>query len=175
MLPNTARCLTESATRLLAVPRQKLDRRRSRLSSKPAVRRAIPIRTFGDWHDPLPGLMEADLVSHGGENVAGSFAHTLTLTDIANGWTECVALAVKEAALIVEGLTRLRTTMPFPLRGFDADNGSEFINETVLAYCNAEGIEFTRARPRRKNDQAWIEQKNGAVVCRLVGYPPVPG
>jgi hypothetical protein len=161
--------------RLLAVPRQKLDGRRTRLSSRPAVRRAIPIRTFGDWHDPLPGFMEADLVSHGGENVAGSFAHTLTLTDIASGWTECVALAVKEGALIVEALTRLRTTMPFPLRGFDTDNGSEFINETVLAYCKAEGIEFTRGRPRRKNDQAWVEQKNGAVVRRLVGYGRLEG
>jgi len=161
--------------RLLAVPRQKLDGRRTRLSSRPAVRRAIPIRTFGDWHDPLPGFMEADLVSHGGENVAGSFAHTLALTDIASGWTECIALAVKEGALIVEAMTRLRTTMPFPLRGFDTDNGSEFINETVLAYCKAEGIEFTRGRPRRKNDQAWVEQKNGAVVRRLVGYGRLEG
>lgn len=161
--------------RLLAAPRQLLGGRRPRVSSKPAVRRAIPIRTFGDWHDPLPGFMEADLVSHGGENVAGSFAHTLTLTDIASGWTECVALAVKEGALIVEALTRLRTTMPFPLRGFDTDNGSEFINETVLAYCKAEGIEFTRGRPHRKNDQAWVEQKNGAVVRRLVGHRRLEG
>lgn len=161
--------------RLLAAPRQLLDGRRSRVSSKPAVRRAISIRTFGDWHDPLPGFMEADLVSHGGENVAGSFAHTLTLTDIASGWTECVALAVKEGALIVEALTRLRTTMPFRLRGFDTDNGSEFINETVLAYCKAEGIEFTRGRPHRKNDQAWVEQKNGAVVRRLVGHRRLEG
>jgi hypothetical protein len=114
-------------------------------------------------------------VSHGGENVAGSFAHTLVLTDIASGWTECVALAVREGSLIVEALTRLRTTMPFPLRGFDTDNGSEFINETVLAYCTEAKIEFTRARPYRKNDQAWVEQKNGSVVRRLVGYRRLEG
>ena len=54
------------------------------------------MRTFSDWNNPLFGFMEADLVSHGGENVAGSFAHTLALTDIATGWTECVALAVRE-------------------------------------------------------------------------------
>jgi hypothetical protein len=65
--------------------------------------------------------------------------------------------------------------MPFPLRGFDTDNGSEFINETVLAYCKAEGIEFTRGRPHRKNDQAWVEQKNGAVVRRLVGHRRLEG
>lgn len=119
--------------------------------------------------------MEADLVSHGGESVAGSFAHTLVLTDIASGWTECVALAVREGSLTVEALTRLRTTMPFPLRGFDTDNGSEFINETVLAYCTEAKIEFTRARPYRKNDQAWVEQKNGSMVRRLVGYRRLEG
>ncbi len=76
---------------------------------------------------------------------------------------------------IVEALTRLRTTMPFPLRGFDTDNGSAFITETVLAYCTKFNIEFTRARPYRKNDQAWVEQKNGAVVRRLVGYRRLEG
>ena len=114
-------------------------------------------------------------MSHGGENVAGSFAHTLVLTDIASGWTECVALAARESSLIVEALTRLRTTMPFPLRGFDTDNGSEFINEAVLAYCSDAKIEFTRARPYKKNDQAWVEQKNGSVVRRLVGYRRLEG
>ncbi len=103
--------------------------------AKPAIRRSIPVRTFADWGTPLPGFMEGDLVCHGGETAAGSFAHTLVLTDIASGWTECVALAVREGTLIVEALSQLRTTMPFPLRGFDTDNGSEFVNEAVLAYC----------------------------------------
>jgi hypothetical protein len=119
--------------------------------------------------------MEADLVAHCGEIAAGSFVHTLTLTDIATGWTECVALVVREGSLIVEALGRLRTTMPFPLRGFDTDNGSEFVNDTVLAYCKESDIEFTRSRPYRKNDQAWVEQKNGSVVRRLVGYRRLEG
>jgi hypothetical protein len=161
--------------RLLAVPRGAVEGRPSRLRAKPAIRRSIAVRTFADWNDPLPGFMEADLVCHGGENVAGSFAHTLVLTDIATGWTECVALAVREGTLVVEALTRLRTTMPFPLRGFDTDNGSEFINEVVLAYCTESGIEFTRSRPYRKNDQACVEQKNGSVVRRLVGYRRLEG
>jgi hypothetical protein len=86
-----------------------------------------------------------------------------------------VALAVREGSLIVEALKRLRTTMPFPLRGFDTDNGTEFMNESVLAYCKESGIEFTRSRPYRKNDQAWVEQKNGSVVRRLVGYRRLDG
>src|SRR5438132_4882028 len=67
--------------------------------------------------------MEADLVSHGGESTAGSFVHTLTLTDVASGWTECVALVVRDGSLVAAALEQLRKTMPFPLRGFDSDNG----------------------------------------------------
>lgn len=161
--------------RLLAEPRSATGRRRRQARAAPAIRKAIAVRTFADWKEPLPGFMEADLVAHGGESVAGCFAHTLTLTDIASGWTECVALATREGSLIVEALECLRTTMPFPLRGFDTDNGGEFINETVLAFCRKHRIEFTRSRPYRKNDQAWVEQKNGSVVRRLVGYRRLEG
>jgi hypothetical protein len=139
------------------------------------LRRSVPVRTFADWQAPSPGYMEADLVAHSGEDASGSFVNTLTLTDIASGWTECVALVVRAASLVVEAISRLRATLPFRLRGLDTDNGSEFLNETVLAYCEANEIEFTRSRPYRKNDQAWVEQKNGAVVRRLVGYRRLEG
>lgn len=139
------------------------------------LRRSIPVKTFADWNAPLPGYMEADLVAHCGGDASGSFVNTLTLTDVASGWTECVALVVREAALVVEAITRLRATLPFRLRGVDTDNGSEFLNETLLAYCKAAEIELTRSRPYRKNDQAWVEQKNGAVVRRLVGYRRLEG
>ena len=108
---------------------------RTRRRALPAVQRNVPVRTFADWDAPLPGDMEADLVSHGGESAAGSFVHTLTLTDVASGWTECVALVVRDGALVVAALEQMRTSMPFPLRGFDTDNGGEFMNETVAAYC----------------------------------------
>ena len=114
--------------------------------------------------------MEADLVSHSGPVPAGSFAQTLTLTDIATGWTECAPLLVREQTLLIEVLKRMRGVMPFPLLGFDTDNDSVFMNETVKDYCLSENLVFTRCRPYRKNDQAWVEQKNGAVVRRAVGY-----
>jgi hypothetical protein len=114
-------------------------------------------------------------VSHGGESTAGSFVHTLTLTDVASGWTECVALVVRDGALVAAALDQVRTSMPFPLRGFDTDNGGEFMNETVAAYCSVHGIPCTRSRPYHKNDQAWVEQKNGSVVRRLVGYRRLEG
>jgi len=135
-----------------------------------ALRRSVPVRTFDDWGDPAPGHIEADLVSHSGPVAKGSFAWTFTLTDIATGWTECAPLLVREQTVLVAVLDELRKLMPFALLGFDTDNDSVFINETVRDYCAASDIAFTRCRPYRKNDQAWVEQKNGSVVRRLVGY-----
>jgi len=119
--------------------------------------------------------MEIDLVAHSGPSATGSFVHTLTMTDIATGWTECVALVVRGGTLVVEAIKRVRVTLPFPLLGIDSDNGSEFLNEQVLAYCSEEKLSQTRSRPYRKNDQAWVEQKNGSVVRRLVGYGRLDG
>ena len=161
--------------RLLSRPRAATPGRRRRGGGKPAVRQEVAVRTFADWKEPVPGFLEIDLVAHCGEYVGGAYTNTLVLTDIASGWTECVALLVRDGALVVDALERMRTTMPFPLLGIDSDNGSEFINETVLEFCRSHRVEFTRSRPHRKNDQAWVEQKNGAVVRRLVGYGRLDG
>ena len=88
---------------------------------------------------------------------------------------ECVALVVRDGALVAAALEQLRQTMPFPLRAFDTDNGGEFMNETVAAYCHTHEIPCTRSRPYHKNNQAWVEQKNGSVVRRLVGYRRLEG
>lgn len=134
------------------------------------MQRNVAIRTFADWSDPLPGYLEMDLVVHSGERLAGSYLHTLSLTDLASGWTDCAPLLARDGTLVVESVEALRGSLPFLLRGLDVDNGSEFLNEALLRYCAPRGIELTRSRPYHKNDQAWIEQKNGAVVRRLVGY-----
>ena len=136
----------------------------------PEIRRRITVRTFADWNDPPPGSMEMDLVAHCGDANRGSYVHSLVLTDIASGWTECAPLVVREGSLLVEALERVRVGLPFALQALDVDNGSEFVNETMIQYCLRNGIELTRSRPYRKNDQAWIEQKNGAIVRKLLGY-----
>ena len=161
--------------RLLAPTRSPEHGGGRRQRPRPAIRGQIPVRTFADWGDPQPGFMEIDLVAHGGGGTQGSFAHTLTLTDIASGWTECVALAVREASLVVKAISGLRCSMPFPLRGVDTDNGTEFVNDALLQFSQDAKIEFTRGRPYRKNDQAWVEQKNGSVVRRMVGYGRLEG
>lgn len=174
----------EVRRRLLAMSAATIDRalrdakgdgRRSRRRTPPTIRRSVPIRTFADWEDPPPGFVEADLVAHSGPRSDGSFVQTLVLTDIASGWTECAPLLVREQTLLVAVLTELRGHLPFDLLGFDTDNDTVFMNETVRDYCSAEKITFTRCRPYRKNDQAWVEQKNGAVVRRIVGYRRLEG
>ena len=102
--------------------------------------------------------------------VSGAYAQTMVLTDIATGWTECIALVLREAGLVVAALERAGTLFPFPLRGVDFDNDALFMNDVVVGWCRGHGLEVTRSRAYRKNDQAWVEQKNGAIVRRLVGY-----
>jgi hypothetical protein len=119
--------------------------------------------------------MEADLVAHNGGCADGSFVHTLVLTDIASGWTECVPLIVREQSLVVEAISAVQGRLPFPLLGLDTDNDGAFINECLLAYVKERDIKLTRSRPYRKNDQAWVEQKNGAVVRRWAGYGRLEG
>jgi hypothetical protein len=155
---------------LRAVRERAGGRARRRAAPASAIRRSVPVRTFSDWGDPPPGFFEADLVAHSGPSASGSFVQTLVLTDIASGWTECAPLLVREQGLLIEVLSELRKQLPFPLLGFDTDNDSVFLNATVRDYCQEAGIAFTRCRPYRKNDQAWVEQKNGAVVRRMVGY-----
>ena len=155
--------------RLLQMPRR-TTRTRKLARVVPEPRRRIKMRTFADWNEPLPGSMEMDLVAHCGEVNRGSYVHSLVLTDIASGWTEAAPIVVREGTLVVETLERIRVGLPFALRALDVDNGSEFVNNRLIEYCLGHGIELTRARPYRKNDQAWIEQKNGAVVRKLLGY-----
>jgi transposase InsO family protein len=158
-----------TADRLLASFRGTAGRRRKRKSTTKASRE-IPVRTFADWNEPEPGFLEVDFVSHGGTSTRGTFLWSLIATDVCSGWTEAVALVAREQSLVIEALDIIRQQFPMPIRGIDSDNGSAFINETLQDYCERAKIEFTRSRPYCKNDQAWIEQKNGSVVRRFIGY-----
>src|ERR1700742_4708715 len=144
--------------------------KRRRVGFYSAVRREVPIRTFNDWHDPPPGYCEVDMVAHGGTSVAGSFVQTLTMVDIATGWTECLPLLTRDGSLVVEAMKHAQSLFPWLLRGVDFDNDSAFMNDVVVPWCRQQKLEVTRSRAYKKNDQAFVEQKNGAVVRRLMGY-----
>lgn len=170
------------STRLLTVSPTTIDRllsevrivaangRRRRAGWSSAIRRAVPVRTFADSEDAVPGFVEADFVAHSGTSASGSFVQTLVMTDVATGWTECIPIVVREGTLVVEALAQARTLFPFPLSGVDFDNDSAFMNDTVVSWCQGNRLAVTRARAYRKNDQAWVEQKNEAIVRRLVRY-----
>lgn len=152
------------------------ERRRRRSGVGAAIRRSIPVRTFADWRDPPLGFFEVDMVEHcGGVKTDRDFVHTLVLTDINSGWTECIAMPVRNQSLMVEGMSIAACQLPFAMRGIDTDNDSAFMNETVFKHCRQNGLEQTRSRAYKKNDQAWVEQKNGAIVRRLVGYGRLSG
>jgi hypothetical protein len=111
------------------------------------------------------------LQRHGlGTSTAGHYLNTLTVTDVATAWTECVGVWGKGQAAVFRGLEHVRERLPFPLLGIDSDNGTEFLNAHLVRWCAAEQVTFTRSRPYWKNDQAHVEQKNWSVVRRLLGY-----
>jgi hypothetical protein len=145
---------------------------RGRVGTKPGslLKSQIPVRTWAEWDDARPGFVEIDLVWHDGGNRAGGHAFTLTVTDIATGWTENRSVPDKTAKCVLAALNHIAHTMPFPILGLDSDNGSEFINEHLLLWCQGRQITFTRARPGNKNDGCHVEQKNWAVVRTVVGY-----
>jgi hypothetical protein len=144
--------------------------RRRRAGFYSAIRREVPIRTFNDWKSPPPGFCEVDMVAHGGTSVAGSFIQTLTMVDVATGWTECLPLVTRDGSLVVEAIKHVQSLFPWLLRGVDFDNDSAFMNDVVVPWCREQKLEVTRSRAYKKNDQAFVEQKNGAVVRRLMGY-----
>lgn len=145
---------------------------RGRSHTKPGslLKSSIPIRTWAEWNDARPGFVEIDLVGHEGGNAMGEHAYTLTVTDIATGWTENRSVKNKARRWVIEALTEIVAVMPFPIIGVDSDNGSEFINHHLLHWCEQRKITFTRSRPGNSNDGCHVEQKNWAVVRTVVGY-----
>jgi len=150
-------------------------RPRSFPSGCPTLKAKIPVRTFDEWNEAGPGYVEADLVCHCGNYAGGSFINSLVLTDVETGWTECLPLLYKDADFVLKAFKQARSRFPFPIRGLDTDNGSEFITHKLFEYCQHEQITFTRSRPWKKNDQCFVEQKNGHVVRRLIGYDRYEG
>lgn len=170
--------LTISAStmdRLLAKERSKLGRSPSLTRAGNFLKSQIPIRTFTEWNEQSPGFFEADLVAHSGSDPRGQFLQTLTLTDVCTQWTECLGLIRRGEEEVIDALNTHLPYMPFPIRGLDTDNGSEFINYKLLDWCSVRQVTFTRSRQYKSNDQAHVEERNGSVVRRLVGYERLEG
>ena len=157
--------------RLLRPLRRRRPRQPRRIApALSSVRAQVPLRTWSEWTDVAPGALQGDLVLHCGESTEGLYVTTLVAVDVATTWTELQAIWGLHQQRVTGGIEHLHQRLPFPLREWHSDNGSEFINACLLGWCQRRGIRFTRGRPYRKNDQAWVEQRNGLLVRRLVGY-----
>lgn len=157
--------------RRLAPDRQALQLK-GRSQTKPGslLKSQIPMRTWADWDENTPGFVEIDLVGHEGGDNNGDFASSLTVADIATGWTEVRTVRNKAARHVFCALVEIQAALPFPLLGIDSDNGSEFINEHLLRWCIDQHITFTRSRPANSNDGCHVEQKNWDITRRTIGY-----
>jgi hypothetical protein len=129
----------------------------------------VPIRTHGEWADAPLGSVQADLVEHCGDTASGFFLFTLTVVDVRTSWTSCRPVWGKTMVRVTGALGQIAQLLPMPLVALHTDNGSEFLNEHLAGYCGAHALPFTRGRPYRKNDQAFVEQRNWH-VRQWVGY-----
>jgi len=157
--------------RKLKHQREVLHLLRSKGGPKPGslLKRKIPIR-LTEWDTSKTGYVEMDLVVHCGSSTFGGYINTLSTTEVSSGWWEGEAIIGKSQQSTFQALKQVRGRAPFDLKGLDSDNGSEFINDILYKYCCREKLEFTRSRPSRKNDNAYIEQKNWTHVRKILGY-----
>jgi hypothetical protein len=172
---NILRLSVSTLERMLKKERDKALRGKSFTRPGSPLQKQIAVKTFAEWDNQEAGFFEIDLVAHCGEDISGKFIHTLTMTDIATGWTEIMPLLHRADSHVRDGMEKVIELLPFKLKGIDCDNGSEFLNYRMVAWCKAREITFTRSRAYRKNDQAHVEEKNGSVVRRLVGYDRFEG
>jgi hypothetical protein len=152
-------------------------RLKGRRTTKPGsmLKSQIPVRVCFHRDEKRPGFFEADTVSHCGAQASGQFCQTLTVTDVGSGWTELRALLNSAHRWVKEQIVRTKDALPFPMLGIDSDNGGEFINRQLLEWCTSNDIKFTRGRPYRKNDNCFVEQKNGDAVRKTIGYARFEG
>jgi len=146
-----------------------LERKRARPKPSSLLYKRVPIR-LTEWDTSIVGFLEIDLVNHCGSSTLGLYICSLNTVEISSGWWEAQAIMGKGQDPTFKAIKKIRERSPFSWKGVDSDNDSAFINAHLVNYCEKEKIEFTRSRPREKNDNAYIEQKNWTHVRKTVGY-----
>lgn len=160
-----------SIDRLIARYRRRLSLQPQRRQAGPSSLKAeVPVRTSGEWKQPPVGSLQADLVLHCGETTGGFYLSSLCTIDVATGWTELQPVWGIGAQRVGTAVHHVRQRLPFALLSLHTDNGREFLNHTLFNWCRREQVGFTRGRSYRKNDQAYVEQRNWMAVRRQVGY-----
>jgi len=175
-LDEDSRALLKTVSPATIDRKLKREKERHRLkgmhTTKPGtlLKSQIPVRVCFDRSEKRPGFFELDTVSHCGALASGQFCQSLTMTDVGSAWTEVHALLNNAHRWVKEQIAFAHSQLPFPMLGIDSDNGGEFINHQLLQWCKENNVKFTRGRPYRKNDNCFVEQKNGDAVRKTVGY-----
>jgi hypothetical protein len=138
--------------------------------SHPALAAQVPIRTFGDWRAFRPGSFQADLVAYCGESTEGFYLTSLRRRGCRQRLDGVPGGLGQGGSARRHGCPPDPPTLPHAAARTPHHNGGEFLNHILVPWCRRERIQFTRGRPHRKNDQAYAEQKNWAIVRRLIGY-----
>jgi hypothetical protein len=148
---------------------RRLHRNRGATKHGSLLKSSIPIR-ITNWDIREVGFMEMDTVAHNGGDSSGEHVWSLDVVEIYSGWSEQLAVLGKSEFGIVKAINEVKDTVPFDVLGFDSDGGSEFINWHMVRYCKRNDLMFTRSRPDRKNDNAYVEQKNYTHIRQWLGY-----
>lgn len=139
-------------------------------TTKPgSIHAMVPIRSDG-WAESPAGTLQVDTVAHCGATVAGDFVYTVNAADVATLWGARHAQWQKGQEATVESASAIAAEFPLPIREWHPDSGSEFVNWHLKGWCDARGELLTRSRPNHKNDNCFVEERNGHVVRRWVGY-----
>ena len=148
--------------------------RHLRRNRNPNVQRLIyqkvPVKVAAEWDTREIGNVQVDFVAHCGRSTGGDYIHTLSAVDIATNWWEGQAIAVRSQRAAKEGLSQIRDRVPFRIRELHPDNDSALVNDLLWDWTQQEKIRLSRSRPYKKNDNAWVEQKNWTHVRKVVGY-----
>lgn len=157
--------------RLLAREKRVRQLRRNRTpAAHPLLYQRIPVKVAAEWDTAQVGNLQMDYVEHCGRSNAGEYVHTLSAVDIASGWWEGEAIPSRSQQATKEGMQAIRKRLPFRIREIHPDNDTGLINELVWRYCKSARIKMSRSRPYKKNDNAWVEQRNWTHVRKVVGY-----
>jgi hypothetical protein len=176
------RCSETVAKQLKQVSASTIDRllgrekriRQLRRNRNPNVQRLIyqkvPVKVAADWDTSEIGNVQVDFVAHCGRSTGGDYIHTISTVDIASNWWEGQAITVRSQQATKEGLSRMQARFPFRIRELHPDNDSALVNDLLWDWTQEQKIRLSRSRPYKKNDNAWVEQKNWTHVRKVVGY-----
>lgn len=176
------RCSDAVAEQLKEISASTIDRllkrekriRHLRPNRNPNVQRLIyqkvPVKVASEWDTSQMGNVQVDFVLHCGRSTGGDYVHTISAVDIATTWWEGQAIAVRSQQATKEGLSQIQPRFPFAIRELHPDNDSALVNDLLWDWCQEQKIQLSRSRPYKKNDNAWVEQKNWTHVRKVVGY-----